>query len=294
MRAPSSTTELCPSCVPAPICTDGWMYASIISSNFYGNAVHFQGTLRSFQDAHHAQAVAAIADRRVAGMQAIDKMLAFDLQRLRHVDPGNQDVAEAYLNGFSVSFRRRNLGMAVVDAQLFGGFGVVKHRHLVGPHDGCLADLVRIEPAQMNVCHDAVLKVQADESHILNAVLDIALAAHTHVGGLHVEHEKNLRDIVRGKAPQGVFVAADTSQVYALRVDVVERAKLARLDHCFKTAHDRVVFEKMADHEHAVLFFREFHQLLCVAQAQSKGLLDEHIAAHQQGLFREFVMRDRG
>src|SRR4029077_9551234 len=104
---------------------------------------------------------------------------------------------------------------------------VVENHHLVRSHDGRLANLVGIEPAEMDVRHDAILEVQAEEYDVLDALLNETLPADAHVGWLHLQHVENLRDVVRREAPQRILVAADPAQVHALSVDVENLAQIA-------------------------------------------------------------------
>ena len=79
--------------------------------------------------------------------------------------------------------------MIVIDAQLFGRLRIIKHRHLLASNNRRLAHLVWVQPADVNVRHNAILKKQAQEDHVFNTVLDVALSARAHINGLHPQHE---------------------------------------------------------------------------------------------------------
>src|SRR5215471_10176365 len=277
MRASSWTTLLNPNCVPAPICADGCTKFDITLLYSNRHAVLFHGALGRFDNAYHAQSVLGIRDGSCAITHALHKMFAFQSQGLGHLHAGNQNVAKAHLNSFSVTLCWRHLRVVVINPKLFCGFRIVEHCHFVLAHDRCAAHLVGIKPAQVNVRHDPVVKKQTQEDHVLDSILNVTLSARAHVGGLLSQEEKNLRNIVRSKAPQGVLVSANPSQVDALRVDVINRAKFAGGDERLQPVDYRMVLEKMAYHQDAVMLVGEFSQLLRMPDVQREWFFDENV-----------------
>src|SRR5215813_1594629 len=230
MCASSWTTLLNPNCVPAPICADGCTKFDITLLYSNRHAVLFHGALGRFDNAYYAQSVLGIRDGSCAITHALDKVFAFQPQGLGHLHARNQNIAKAHLNGSSVTLCRRHLRVVVINPELLCGFRIVKNRHFVFADDRCAPHLVGIQPAQVNVRHDAVVKEETQEDYVLNSILNVALSARAHVGGLLAQKEEDLRNIVRSKAPQGIFVSANPSQVHALRIDVIDRTKLTRGD----------------------------------------------------------------
>src|SRR5215467_5448641 len=217
MRASSWTTLLKPNCVPAPICADGCTNFDITLLYSNRHAVLFHGALGRFDNAYYAQSVLGIRDRSCAITHALHKMFAFQPQGLGHLHARNQNIAKAHLNGFSVTLRRRHLCVVVVNPELLCGLRVIEHRHFFLADDRGAPHFVWIQPAQVNVRHDSVVKEKTQKHYVLDSILNVALSARAHVGGLLAQEEKNLRDIVRSKAPQGVLISTNPSQVHALR-----------------------------------------------------------------------------
>ena len=152
-------------------------------------------------------------------------MRALKLQGFSHIYAWDQDVAEPDLNRIPVTANRGKFGMIVVDPEFLGSLTVIEHHHLVCPDNRRLPDFVRIEPAQVDMGHDAVLKKEAQEHDVFNSVLDETLSSDADIDRFHLEQVKDLGYIVGSETPQRVFIAANPAQVHALGVDVIDVAQ---------------------------------------------------------------------
>src|SRR6202158_953682 len=274
-----------PCWVPVPSCR---------SLDLNRNSVLVERTLGRFQDARYAEAVLRVTEGNLAVAHTLDEMLSFEAQGLCHVNSRNPDVTEPDVDGIAVGADIWRLGLVVVDAQLLFRLGIIKDGHFLAADDRSLAHLVWIQPAQVNVRHDAVFKEETKENHIFDTGLDIALSTNAHIGGKHFQHEQYLGDVVRSEAPQCVFILTNAAQVYPLGVDVINLSEFPRLNQTLEAANDQVVFQQVAHHEHAISLVGEFPQLFGLGSAQSDWLLDKNVAPRQECLADESGVGDRG
>ena len=186
------------------------------------------------------------------------------------------------------------LGALVVDLELFGALQVVEDDHPLVAHDGHLADLVRVEPAHVDVRHRALVEIEGHEDDVFDPRLEIGLPTRRHVRGLEAEQVEDDGDVVGGEAPERVFVPAHRAEIHALIVDVVDVAELVRVDHLLDATDDRVIQEQVADHEDPPLVLGELDQLLRLHGEEHEGLLDVHVLAGLQRGLDQGVVRGRG
>ena len=128
--------------------------------------------------------VAAVAARRAVARRQSTKCW-HSMRSGSRADLRDVDVAEAHRDVLAVGLAgARALGALVVDGDLALGLHVVEDDHLLRADDGHLADLVRVEPAQVQVADDAGREPEVAEDHVLDAGLQVALAAGADLGGL--------------------------------------------------------------------------------------------------------------
>src|SRR5580765_2025384 len=81
--------------------------------------------------------------------------------------------------------------------------------------------------------------------------------------GRHLSQQsKNDRDVVRGEAPENVFLTANFSEVQSVGVDVLDASEFSPLDQVFKFEHSGMVPEQMTDHQDATALSRQVDQSL--------------------------------
>ena len=78
------------------------------------------------------------------------------------------------LSGVAVAVVGRSLHAPVVDAQLLGAVYIVEDGHLLTAHHRDAPDLVRIEPADVNMCGLSAGETQGHEDRIRNARLQVS------------------------------------------------------------------------------------------------------------------------
>jgi hypothetical protein len=108
------------------------------------------------------------------------------------------------------------------------------------------------------------------------------------------DQEKENRQVVHAKRPQGVLVRPDRAEVLAVAVDAEHVAELARVDDAFQRADGWVVQQQMAGHQHTAALLRQLAQLLHLAAPHRGRLLDEHVLVRLERPSRELVVRRYG
>jgi hypothetical protein len=137
----------------------------------------------------------------------------------------------------------------VIDAQLLHRMEVVELDHLLRSHDGQAALLARIQPGNLDLGADPAAKSQVYEHHILDVVLQIDAPACAHRLGLVVQQVDDHGHVVRGQAPQRVFVLAHPAQVHAQGIDVEDPPQLADADQGLQAIDRWVIQHQVADHQ---------------------------------------------
>ena len=130
------------------------------------------------QHAQHGQAILAIGQGLCPLLDAIDKVLAFQPERLAHIDAGNVDIAEAQRVQVGVADLGK-LDAMVVDLELLAAGHIVKHGHLVTAHYGKTPHLVRIQPAHVAVGQRTVGEMHGHKDQIVNPRLQKITALRT-------------------------------------------------------------------------------------------------------------------
>ena len=99
-----------------------------------------------------------------------------------------------------------------------------------GPDDGEAALLVRVEPGQVQVRHEARREAHEAEDHVLDARVHVGLAEGVALVGLLPGEPQHHRHVVRAERPERVLLGAQLAEVEAVAVDVADVAELAGLD----------------------------------------------------------------
>ena len=84
---------------------------------------------------------------------------------------------------------------------------------------------------------------------------------------------------MRGKTPQGVFLAPDFPQIQPVRSDVLQLPKLPFSDQTLDGTDARMVLQQMAYHENAPVLLGQIHQCETLAHVERQRFLDKHIFA---------------
>src|SRR4030043_923115 len=111
-----------------------------------------------------------------------------------------------------------------------------------------------IQPAQMNIGHLAVGELEAEKHHILNPLLDIALAVSGDRSRFFFKEMKDYRQIMGSKGEEGVLVLADHTEIDPLSINIIDPPQLAGVDHLLQPVHDRLIDQKMAHHQNSSPF----------------------------------------
>src|SRR6266849_1188736 len=157
-----------------------------------GDAVLFEGSLRGLDDANYSETVLCIGKRRRPANHTLDEMLALELQRLCCFHAWNQNIAEPHLDRLTVTRCWWSFRVIVINTKLFRRLHVIENGHFVPANNSRLANLVRVEPAQVDVRHDSILEEQTYEHYVFDPVLDITLPSGADVRWLHLQYVQNL------------------------------------------------------------------------------------------------------
>src|SRR4051812_38267095 len=207
---------------PPPNCTPPWITTFAPISMWCGSTTSSSSTspgarsdgrstsaplerlLQTLKYAHDAQATAAVRDRRDPLADAFGEVSALDPQRLLVRDARAPHVAGA---GDVLAVRAVRLVEAlVVDDQFLLELHVVESGHLVRADDREAPLLVRVEPRQVQVCHEPGWEAQVGENHVLDRPVHVALAERVHLVGLLVGQVQQHRHVVRAQRPERVLV----------------------------------------------------------------------------------------
>ena len=144
----------------------------------------------------------------------------------------------------------------------------------------------------MHVGDDSRRKAEEAEDDVLDARVEVRLAARPPFDGLLADQVQHDREVVRAERPERVLVRPDLAEVLAVSVQVENVAELSGVDHLLQLGHGGVVEQEVAGHEHEPSLLGERIELLGLGRALGLRLLDEDVLAGAQGLSGEVVVRD--
>ncbi len=221
-------------------------------------------------------------------------MFSFGPQRFLHPDAWNGNIAGSKRQIFSVS----GIGWAsnpfVIYLQFLRGLHVVEDNHLLRTDDGDLSQLVRIEPAQLDVGHLSIREPEAEKDHILNSLLNVALTMGRDDRGLFLKEIQDDRQVMGGKGPEGIFVLANDAEIDPLGIDVVDLSQFSGGNHFFQPVHHRVIDQEMADHENPLSLPGQLQHLRCILRVEGHGFFHQDVFVRHQRLFSQRGMGNGG
>ena len=119
----------------------------------------------------------------------------------------------------------------------------------------------------------------AAEDDVLDAGLQVALAARGDLRGALADQPEHHRDVVGAEAPERVLVGADDAQVLPVAVEVEDLAERALVHEVLQLLHGGVVDEQVVDHQHPAARVGQLGQRVRVGRGQRQWLLDEGVLA---------------
>jgi hypothetical protein len=131
--------------------------------------------LGGLQYPDHLEPHSAVAARFCTLSDAIQKVLALDLQRLYPLYGIGHGIAVSVRETklfFSVGVWG-NIYSFVVDQDFVFGVKVVVDEHLGAPHHRITAYLAGIQPTDSNVSHHTIGEKETEESHIVEALFTL-------------------------------------------------------------------------------------------------------------------------
>src|SRR5215469_2284150 len=253
---------------------------------------------RRFHQSYHPPSTDAVGTGLLPRNNAVEELIDFAEQRFFGLN--DRDYRSAVYDQCLVLQersgdlrKRRQADMLVVQPDRLTQVEVVAHRHLPASDDRHLPDLVRIEPAGVNMRGNTAVKDESREYHVVNSGIEIALTLRRHRdrGSRHeVAHD---RSIVGRQVPQRTDIGPHRSEVGALEAHVVDFAQLTRLDQVVDDANGRIVFEYMADHQHAAPLLGQSNQIRRLPRICRQRLLDQRVLAGFEHLPAQRIMCSR-
>src|SRR6185437_10552529 len=238
-----------------------------------------QGPLAGIENAQDSQAFLAIADRRLARRDAINKVLALGPQGLACFQ--RNDFRFCFYGGGNAIFP---FDLVRIQDQ-FVLRGIVEHGHLFGTdHDQPLL-LNRMQPADENVGTNATGKIEGTHGDVRNVLVQVRAAVAGYLAGHFVEQRQHYGNIVRREAPQDIFFGADFSNVQAVGVDVVNFSQRAVFDQLLKLEDCGVVAQNVADHQDAAFGLGQTDKLFSMLHVDGERLFHQHVfSGFERGL----------
>ncbi len=105
---------------------------------------------------------------------------------------------------------------------------------------------------------------------------------------------KNHRNVVRRKAPEHVFLAAEAAEVEAVGIDVMEAPEPTFGHQLLQPEEGRMVLEEMSHHDQAAVGLGGPADPLGILNFEREGLLDEKMLSCFKRLKRQRCVRFRG
>jgi hypothetical protein len=141
---------------------------------------------------------------------------------------------------------------------------VVEYDSALASDDHYLSDLVRVDPAHMNVADEPVAVSEGDEPDIVARILQDSRADRTHPLWCRGEKVVEDRDVVRREVPDCVHVVPNGPETRPSRVEVVGVSDRAVRDELADRSDPTVVEEGMAHEQVASAGIGQRNQALGV------------------------------
>ncbi|HEY7808169.1 MAG TPA: hypothetical protein VIC34_13310 [Croceibacterium sp.] len=109
-----------------------------------------------------------------------------------------------------------------------------------------------------------------------------------------IDQSQDHRDIVRRKAPDDVFVTADSPEIEPRRGDVAHRAEFAGIDDSGQFHEYRMVLQQMAHHQNPAGRARRLGHRASVVEVERDRLFDADILARRDRGENHVAMYLRG
>ena len=138
-------------------------------------------------------------------------------------------------------------------------FEIVKHGHLSVTDHNQLLLFIGMQPRDKNMGLNATRKRQKTQSNVRDLIVQIIASLRLDRVG-HLAHQpENHRDIMGSKRPENVLFAPNFSEIKAVRINVLNPAKLSFFNQFLKLQYGRMVPKKMTNHEHTAPLKRQRH-----------------------------------
>src|SRR4249920_1492874 len=94
---------------------------------------------------------------------------------------------------------------------------------------------------------------------------------------LLTDERENHRKIVRRKAPQDVFLAANFSEIETIRIEILQPSETALAHQLLELQKCRVILQQVPDHQPAIKALSKRHELFGLGETAGERLLDKNM-----------------
>ncbi|MBB5159899.1 hypothetical protein BJ970_007499 [Saccharopolyspora phatthalungensis] len=234
----------------------------------------------------------------MAGAYAVDEMGVLHEQRLAENHVRRDDVAGAVGDRHRVHVRRiveaGRVHADVIDADPVLIGRVVVDRHLVVADDRHAADLLWIEPADVDEgVGPGLLQLQAHVRHVRVSSVDVMMGPRGDRRRSFTHQERDDRKVVRCEVPNDVHIPLVETEVQPRGVDVEHPSQITGVDDLLEFPHGGVVLEGVTGHEHHATLISGVDESSGVLDRGRQRLFDEGVLSGEHGAQRDLCVRAR-
>src|SRR5436189_3751891 len=97
---------------------------------------------------------------------------------------------------------------------------------------------------------------------------------------------------MRREAPERIFLATNSSEVKAVRGDVLEFTQFSSSQKQMEFSHQRVMLQQVPNHQHTLARRGQFNERLGIAGIKTNRFLDKHVFIRLQSFSGQLVMKN--
>jgi hypothetical protein len=141
--------------------------------------------------------------------------------------------------------------MVGIEEELFGN--IVIGTHPLVANNGQLLLFDRFKPGNMEMSMYVIRKLEIRMNRVRNALLEMSLGSYLYTRWLAISQALNDGNVMRGKAPEYIFLMADFAKIETGGTEMLEFAELVACQEFLYFQNGRVVFENVTNHKNTLL-----------------------------------------
>ena len=160
-----------------------------------------------------------------------------------------------------------------------GGGGIAENGHAgIADEDEALL-FEGLKPTAEEVGFEAVAEVEAGEGGVGAQSAEGVVAGAGHGNWSATGEAEQHGDVVRGQAPERVFLSADFAEIQAMRMEAEQAAEATGAREFVEAGEGGVVFEQVVHLKNAAETGGGVHEVLTLGEVEGHGFFDEEIFA---------------